>query len=82
MDRKTREELNELSKRVFGASSRWQKLVDKGVNEPFERDREVMVPSLNGGVKKQVFTDRKSVVRRYSVEEVKALMLRLLEPNQ
>lgn len=75
MDRNTREELNSLSKEVFGSSSRWQKFVNKGVSEPFERDREVMIPKANGQFVKKTFTDKKSIVRRYSVEEVRKLMV-------
>lgn len=78
MDRKTREELNALSKEVFGTSSRWQKIMDHGVLEPYERDREVMIPQANGRLLKKTFTDKKTVVRHYSLEEVKALMNELL----
>lgn len=81
MDRKTREELNDLSKRVWGSSSRWKKLVEKGFIEFFERDREVMVPGATG-VKKKVFTDRKGVPRRYTIEEVRKVMLDLLEARK
>jgi hypothetical protein len=81
MDRKTREELNDLSKRVWGSSSRWKKLVEKGFIEFFERDREVMVPGATG-VKKKVFTDRKGVPRRYTIEEVRKVMMDLLEAQK
>jgi hypothetical protein len=81
MDRKTREELNKLSLECFGSSSRWQKVMDKGVAEPFERDREVMVPTSKG-VEKKVFTDKKSVVKHYSLEEVKKLMHDILESRK
>jgi hypothetical protein len=77
MDRKTREELNEMSKKVFKSSSRWQKLVNDGVLEPYERERKVMVPR-NGGVVEKTFTDRKMVLRRYSVEEVRKLMQNMI----
>lgn len=73
MTRKTREELNELSKQVFGSTSRWQKIVDKGVAEPHTREREVMVPTRNG-MEKKVFTDKKDVIKHYSVDEVRKLM--------
>ncbi|CAM6005510.1 unnamed protein product [Sphagnum balticum] len=81
MDRKTREELNDLSKRVFGSTSRWQKLVNNGVTEPLERDREVMLPVENGRIVRKVFTDRKHVNRRYSVGEVRKLMEDILAKN-
>lgn len=74
MERKVREELNELSKKVFGASSRWQKIVDKGVLEPMERTREAMI-MVNGVPEKKTFTDRKSVKKHYTVDEVRNLML-------
>ncbi len=81
MTRVQREELNALSKECFGTTSRWQKIVNNGVAEPMERKREVMVPSC-GGFAKKTFTDRKSVVRRYSVEEVKALMEDILKDRK
>ena len=78
MDRKTRENLNSLSKKAFGKSSKWQKLVNNGIYEPYERDREVMVPRANGTAVKKVFTDKKFVCRRYTVEEVTKLMTDIL----
>lgn len=80
MDRKTREELNALSKKVFGTTSKWQKLVNNGVAEPFERDREVMITTADGKLGKKVFTDRKYVNKRYSVEEIRKFMESLLTP--
>jgi hypothetical protein len=74
-----RQKLNELSKLVFGSSSRWQKIVNKGVAEPMERDREVTLPDNKGGLKTKVYTDKKSVVRHYTVEEVTQLMEDLLK---
>jgi hypothetical protein len=73
-----RQELNKLSKEAFGTSSKWQKLITVGVAEPYERDREVMVPTSKGIVKK-TFTDKKSIVKYYSLEEVKKLMVDILE---
>jgi hypothetical protein len=81
MDTKTREELNALSKRAFGASSKWQKLVNNGIYEEYSRDREVMVPTANGQLMKKTFTDKKKMARRYSVEEVRKLMEGILENN-
>lgn len=81
MDRKTRDELNQLSRECFGSSSRWQKVMDKGVAEPFERDREVMVPTKNG-IEKKTFTDKKSVVKHYSLKEVRQLMQDILESRK
>lgn len=80
--RKEREELNVLSKEVFGVSSRWQKffkgvpeLVTKTVTETVPGDkgapdttREVVVPVLLNGAKQYR-------VRAYSAEECKKLLL-------
>ncbi len=82
MDRKAREELNEMSKKVFGTTSKWQKLVNKGVAEPYQREREVMVPGANGNLLKKTFTDTKHVKKRYSVEEVRKLMQDELDERQ
>jgi hypothetical protein len=79
MNRQTREELNALSKKVFGASSKWKKLMNSGILEPMERQREVMVPTRTGRIEKQTFTDRKCVIKRYTAEEVKKLMEDILE---
>lgn len=81
MDRKIKEELNELSKSVFGSSSRWRKLVENGVPQPVERQREVMVPNRMGGLEMKTFTDRKNVVKRYTIDEVRELMKALKGPT-
>ncbi len=73
-----RQELNELSRRVFGTTSRWKKILDNGSVDQMEREREVMVPQANGSVKKKVFKDQKGVIKRYTVEDVRKLMLDLL----
>ena len=78
MKRELRDELNRMSKEVFGTSSRWQKIYNSGVAQPVERDREVMVPTRNG-IEKRTFTDKKSVVQRYTVDEVRKLMEDILE---
>jgi len=80
MTRQLREELNLLSKQVFGTTSKWQKLVNDGVKEPYERERKVMVPTPTG-LKEKTFVDKKSVVRRYGVEEVRKLMLDMVAAN-
>jgi hypothetical protein len=81
MDRKTRDELNQLSKQVFGTSSRWQKIVNNGVAEPMSRERDVIVPTSKG-LKTKTYTDKKTVVRHYSVDEVKKLMEDILEERK
>jgi hypothetical protein len=78
MTHNERQELNTLSRECFGVSSRWQKLVNSGVLEPYERERDVMVPRANGEIVKKTFKDKKSVVRHYTVEEVKSLMVYLI----
>jgi hypothetical protein len=82
MDRKTREELNRLSKEVFGTSSRWKKIVDKGTVEPLERDRKVIVPKANGQLVEKVFTDKKGVTKYMTVEEVLKLMLEIQDSRK
>ena len=76
--REQREQLNALSKRIFGSSSKWQKLVNKGHYEVFTRDREAMIPGALG-MKKKTFTDKKSVLKHYTIAEVLQLMLDILK---
>jgi hypothetical protein len=78
MEYKTRQELNALSLKAFGTSSRWQKLVNNGTLQAYERDRQVVVPE-NGIFTKKVFTDRKVEIKRFTVEEVKKHMMQILE---
>lgn len=57
LSRVKREELNALSKEVFGASSRWQKLIEKGIAEVVTEKVTEYVPSEDGegeGTTKQV----------------------------
>ncbi len=78
-----RQELNRLSKECFGTASKWQKLVYNGESEAFQREREVMIPKKDGrGFDKKVYTDTKYVVKHYSVEEVKKVMLDILESRK
>ncbi len=82
MTRQEREELNQMSKECFGTTSRWQKIINNGVADPMERDREVLVPDGRGGVKTKVFKDKKAVVKRYSVEDVRKLMEDILKTKK
>jgi hypothetical protein len=82
MTREVRENLNRLSKEVFGTSSRWAKIVNNGVAEPMEREREVTVPDGKGGVKVKTFKDKKSVVKHYTPDEVCSMMLEILVSRQ
>jgi len=84
MDRKTRDELNSLSKQVFGTSSRWQKLVNDGFQEVITEDVTEQVPQDDGTtvervvkVPKKVNGAVQSVTKRYTVEGVMQLMLDL-----
>ena len=81
MDRNTREELNALSKEVFGTSSKWKKLIEVGHSDVMERDREVMIPTKKG-LEKKVFKDKKSVTKRYTLEEVRKIMAEVLEERK
>ena len=83
VNRELKQELNELSKEVFGSSSRWHKLVTQGYAEllteevtefvPGEKEgdegttRKVSVPKLHKGIKQ-------SVTRFHTVESVHELM--------
>lgn len=79
MEYKTRQELNDLSLRAFGTSSRWQKLVNKGIPQAYERDRQVMVVEKDGSLGKKLFTDRKVELKRFTIDEVKTQMVQILE---
>jgi hypothetical protein len=85
LTRAEREELNALSKEVFGASSRWQKLVTNGYSElvtqqvieevPAEKagdaptTREVTAPLLRADGARQ------SVTKYHTVESIRAYMV-------
>lgn len=48
VDRELRNELDTLSKQVFGVSSKWKKLVESGVTEMITEEKTEMVPGENG----------------------------------
>lgn len=87
VDNKTKQELNALSKEVFGSSSRWVKLVENGYAEIVTEEVEEMVPSEKEGeeptlqkVKKPLLTksgQKQSVVKRHTVESIRELMISL-----
>lgn len=81
MNHELKSEMNKLSLEVFGSSSRWQKIVNNGISEPHERDREIMVP-VNGKITKQIVTDTKNMVVRYTIDEVKKMMEDILEQRK
>jgi hypothetical protein len=90
---KVREELEELSKEVFGASSRYQKLLRDGLPEPVTEDvteyvpaegdkpeetKTVKVPVYYANVKKGKQTQIPLIrVRHFDVDSVKTYMLEL-----
>lgn len=83
--RKVINELNALSKEVFGSSSRWKKIVERGVPELMTEEITEYVPDENGGegTTRQVTRPIKrhdganqSIVKRHTVESVRELMLK------
>ncbi len=81
MNRKSREELNALSKEVFGLSSRWQKLVNKGFQQP--EILEKMIPnSETGKVEKVQFTTHNKITLRHTEESVGQLMTNLKKQRE
>lgn len=85
VDRKTRLELNALSKDVFGVSSKWQKLVEKGYLEEVTEEVTETVPAEKEGdapttktVRVPVLTasgGKQSLLKRYTVETVREFLL-------
>lgn len=82
-----RNELNELSLYVFGSSSRWQKLVNRGYAKTLTETTEEMVPGKDGApdevkeiqvpVRYGNSNTTVSVVTRYTLEGIKTRMLEL-----
>ena len=86
IDRKLKEELNALSREVFGASSRWVKLIENGYHKPVTETVTEFVPDEahpEGGTNRQVEVPVKhkgiplSRVERHTVESVHTLLLDL-----
>lgn len=83
LTRDQRNELNALSKEVFGVSSRWKKLVDKGEVEPITEERTSMVqvgdePETAQTIKvplKRKDGALRLTATKHTVESVKELML-------
>ena len=84
-DRKTIDEMNALSKQVFGSTSKWRKMVEKGVWEPLEEETKrltfkdgkeeyetVKTPVLH---KDQL---QKHTLHRYTVSEAMNFMVNVL----
>lgn len=87
IDRETKEQLNALSKEVFGTASRWVKLVEKGYQKLVTEDVEETVPADENGegggvnvVQKPVLVAngaQQYVTERHTVASVQALMQKL-----
>ena len=82
IDRKTKEELNQLSKEVFGSTSKWKKMVELGVGEPVQEDTTKLTMVDGKEVKETVKTPvlhkdaiPLSRLKRYTVNEVREFML-------
>jgi hypothetical protein len=88
--RETIDELNALSKAVFGTSSKWKKIIEKGVHTLYDED----TTRVNtNGTKETVKTARLHVgknggelpeyyLNRYTTESVKEFMLNVLVQRQ
>lgn len=87
VDRETKEQLNALSKEVFGSASRWVKLVEKGYQKLVTEEVEETIPAdengENGGVnvvQKPVLTGsggKQFTTERHTVDSVRTLMQNL-----
>jgi hypothetical protein len=83
IEREVREELNELSKFVYGVSSKWQSILDHGFKELVTETKTETVPGENGEpdttkeIKVAVLKNgvNQYRIKRYSLEEVKVLLL-------
>lgn len=84
--REVTERLNKLSKEVFGASSRWKKLVEKGYAKQVTEELDDIVPGENGEpdtVKKVQVASRRadgaylSTQERHTLASVEEYMLDL-----
>lgn len=85
LSHKDREEMNALSKEVFGSTSRWQKLINKGRNEVVTREVEEVVPGVDGApdTTQKVRVPEKrgdivvSALKRHTTESIKEFMLQV-----
>jgi hypothetical protein len=87
--RQVKEELDTLSKDVFGTSSRWQKLIGKGYSELVTEEVEEKVPAEKEGDEpttrkvrvpvKNKHGMHQSAVVRHTVESVREFMLQRKE---
>src|SRR5579859_7420625 len=85
VSRQVKEELNALSKEVFGSTSRWQKLINNGHPELITEEVTEFVPGPTDddpGMERKVQVPVKnpngtyrSTLKRYTVESVREYML-------
>lgn len=83
--RSTREELGTLSKEIFGSTSRWQKILDKGTLELVTETVTEEVPGENGAepTKKETQVPvlmngtKQFTVKRYTLDTLKGYLLEL-----
>ncbi len=85
LTRDERQALNDLSKEVYGASSRWQKLVNDGFTQLVTEEVTEYVPNAEDESKEGTTSKanvpvlykglKHSVQTRYTVDEVRAIML-------
>lgn len=84
LPRAQREELNALSKEVFGVSSKWQKFLDKGTTELKTRKTIEIVPGVDGAPdteKEVVIPDlapngtKQFYQKYYTLDQVRQLMV-------
>lgn len=82
MNRKTKQELNALSKEVFGTASKWQKLIEKGFIWPHEKVEEKVIPNTKTGVlEKKQFKHTEYVHIRHTEDTVRELMNNVKKQN-
>ncbi len=82
MNRTTIDEMNELSKRCFGTTSRWKKILDNGVAEPLPDETKVVPNFATKQLESRTFKSHKSVIKRYTFQEVKELMESILKQQE
>lgn len=70
-----RQELNALSQKAFGTSSKWKKLLDEGYFELWSRDRQAMVAGTDGKMVTKTFTEKKYVTKYPTVDDIRKYMV-------
>lgn len=69
MKRQEREYLNQLSKKLYGSSSKWQRMVNKGEKAPMEEIMEDGTSRKYTGIHYQTLEEVKSLMEQLSKEE-------------